>query len=604
MNSIWNKNLALFCERFPALAKQCGIRADSPEPDSLPFSLLTAKNGSVIAKAAGKFLHSNYNPEREAEQAVAAARKPFCKACVFLSCGLGYAPNAYAKRFPDDTLIIVEPDLSHFLAAIAVLDWTPVFSARECILILHGEPETVITLIENSGGFSSCAFLANNNQMEHAQAYFSRLSAEIDHAKQQTRINENTRKKFHALWKRNTCRNIRELAGRDGILRYKDTCPDTLPAVILAAGPTLQSVLPHLEEIKKRALLICVDTALRACLRMGTEPDFIVLTDPQYYAARHIAGLSAPHAILITETAVYPSVFHFPCKEIILCSSLFPLGAYIEKKIGNKGSLASGGSVSTTAWEFARYIGAKAIYVAGLDLGYPDYQTHIRGSTFEEKIHAVSCRCKSAETASLASLFGANMILSHDYDGNPILTDNRMTMFASWFETKLKEYPQVKTYSLSSKSLAIQRIQPVPVAQLLSLPEKSDARKQFFLQDEKKTFVPRHDQCDKIIGTLLEDFEILSRHTKTGISVAENALQGVADYHASEEKIQSVNATLHSPELSPVTALVSPCEAEMRTVFDSYDISENPLTATFQRAKIIYEAMQKNISDYRLFLQK
>ncbi len=481
-------------------------------PKNSPFEILHAKNGSLIAKADGKLLHSSYNPEREAEQSVTAARKDENKSCVFLACGLGYAPNLYAKKFPRDTLIIVEPELRYLLAALEVFDWSPVFSAARCMIITGAEVQTVITLIENSGGFSSCGIIANPSQMEHKREYFSSLSRAIEHAKEQTKINGNTYKRFYGLWLRNTCRNLHQLAIRGGINSFKGACPPDLPAVILAAGPSLSALLPHLAEIKKRALLICVDTALHACLRSGTEPDFIVLTDPQYYAARHIAGLSAPHAFLITETAAYPPVFHFPCREILLCSSLFPLSVSMEKELGEKGSLASGGSVSTTAWEFSRYIGAREIYLAGLDLGYPDFQTHIRGSSFEEKIHTISLRTRPAESTGLGALFGANMMTARDYRGQPILTDNRMFMFASWFESKLKEYPDLHTYSLSQKSLAIEGVQTAPVEKILSLPEKEKERKDFFAR--QIPFTPCQADYKKALQILLKDPKVCEEMQK------------------------------------------------------------------------------------------
>ena len=492
------------------------------EPVTSPFEIVTAKNGSIIAKADGKLLHSGYNPEREAEQAVHAARKEKYTCAVFLSCGLGYGPKVYAKNFPQDTLIIVEPDISYFLSALRYFDWTNILSLPHCILILGASPETVITLIQNSGGFSSCGILANSNQMEHARDYFSRLVKDIDHAKEQTKINENTSRRFYGLWLRNTCRNLRQLAVRAGINVYKNSCPKDLPLVILAAGPTLAEILPHLAEIKKRALVVCVDTALHACLRAGTEPDFIILTDPQYYAARHIAGLSAPHAVLITETAAYPSVFHFPCKEILLCSSLFPLSISVEKQVGEKGALASGGSVSTTAWEFARYIGAVEIYVAGLDLGYPDYQTHIRGSTFEEKMHTVSRRTQPAETSGLGLLLGANMLVARDYAGKPILTDNRMHMFGCWFESKLKEYPSIQTYSLSPKSLAIAGIKPAPQEKLLALPEKDAARLQFFAVREKHIFSPCKENFERALHALQADPELKAELQKNNVKIIQS----------------------------------------------------------------------------------
>ena len=43
--------------------------------------------------------------------------------------------------------------------------------------------------------------------------------------------------------------------------------------------------------------------ARELCLKAGVEPDFVFLTDPQYWAWRHLAGLSSPQSILVAEGA-------------------------------------------------------------------------------------------------------------------------------------------------------------------------------------------------------------------------------------------------------------------------------------------------------------
>ena len=45
------------------------------------------------------------------------------------------------------------------------------------------------------------------------------------------------------------------LAELDGIKRFINKA-ENLPFVILAAGPSLEQIIPHLEEIKKRAVTI------------------------------------------------------------------------------------------------------------------------------------------------------------------------------------------------------------------------------------------------------------------------------------------------------------------------------------------------------------
>ncbi|MCH5288797.1 MAG: DUF115 domain-containing protein [Treponema sp.] len=603
MNSIWNKNIALFCERFPALAQVHGMTAQSPEPADIPgLEIVAAKNGLPSAREQGKWWHSQYDPAREAEQTVAGAKKDCVYACAFFSCGLGYAPLAYAKRFPRDALIIIEPNAAYFFYALRYVDWSPVFAARNVVLALQADTDEVVSLIERAGGFAHTAIVANNNHLLHAADYYASLVAAIDRAKQKSQVNTNTLERFSALWMRNSCRNLRYLGELDGVARYEQTCPRGLGALVLAAGPTLADVLPHLAALKERLLVICTDTALRACLRAGVEPDFIVLVDPQYHAARHIAGLASPSSVLITESAAYPPVFRFPCKEIVLCASLFPLGQYMERRIGGKGALAAGGSVSTTAWDFARLCGAQDIYVAGLDLGYPGLQTHIRGSTAEERICTVATRIKPVETRGIASLFGANMRTARDYDGNPLLTDDRMQLFGWWFERRATEYPQVRTYSLSARSLAIPHVSVADARALLQLPEQSAARAQFFAASARP--VPKDAAAfAQVYDELASGFDALYRLAKKGIALADKALGDRRNSGAYLHELERIDADILRSDCKDVAALVFPTERQLNDMFAAAGLSADSVVASFQRSKIIYQTLQKGIGEYRKYLR-
>lgn len=471
--SLLSNNVSLFFKRFSPLAEFLGIcESDLSNPEYFlsdsEIEILSSKQSGVFtAKQNGKLLHSLYNPIREATQVAENAKKSKenVKACVFLGFGLGYSVIEYAKKFPLDSLLIVEPNPKAFFTSLKYVDWTPVFELKNVIIALATGADVVVSLIENIGGLENCAIVSNPNHTSHALSYFSALNSQIERNKDKDKINKATLERFSKIWKRNISKNndfIRKNSKNlkiNSISDYKNAF-NGKKIVILAAGPTLSEILPYLKEIKQRAVLIVVDTALRACLRVGVEPDFVVLCDPQYYAYRHIAGLSSINSVLVTELASYPSVFRFPCKSIALSSSNCPLekldfDSTFIKKDRERGILSSGGSVSTTAWDFARFCGATEIYFSGLDLGFPQNETHIRGSTFEEVVHSTSNRLQNSETSNVASLFGANMIFDSDYDGNKILTDNRMKMFAWWFESKSTEYKNIKSYSFSSKSLKI-----------------------------------------------------------------------------------------------------------------------------------------------------
>ena len=116
--------------------------------------------------------------------------------------------------------------------------------------------------------------------------------------------------------------------------------------------------------------------------------------------------------------------------------------------------------MATTAWDFARYIGANPIIMAGLDLAFPHRQTHFTGSTFEEAAHTCSARLSPAEAAHYRALYSAFPQPYKNYAGGTVLTDRRMLLYAWWFERTLPKYPELKTYNLMPEGVFIPGMPP------------------------------------------------------------------------------------------------------------------------------------------------
>lgn len=456
-------------------------------PESV-WLLEEAKNGMPTASErstadqVGVRLHSAYNPEREAAGSVCRDEVFEKSAVVFYGFGLGYHVIEFAKLAAERSaagksvpkLILIEPEIKYFYAALAVLDWTVVFSLENLVIAAGCPSHAVLSLIEdgtkvNVGetGVSDAYFFDIPSFTMHAAKYFDEVRAIVKRNQRKNEINAATLKKFGRRWCRNSIKNIKKLSSL-GVIEALAGRGSHFPFLIIGAGPSLERVLPYIKELKERTIIICVETALHTLLRKGIQPDFIIITDPQFWAYRHIAALRAPQSLLITELSAYPAVFRFCCSNILLCSSQFPVGQYFEEKLClTPGNLGTGGSVASCAWNFAYFCGAKEIFTAGLDLGFPEGQTHIRGSSSEQTWHTLSNRLSASDKITITTLYSANAVKSKDYNGNCVITDSRMKMFAWWFESRLAACPEVKTYTLCPQGLAIPGITPAPVTELL-----------------------------------------------------------------------------------------------------------------------------------------
>ncbi|EID84829.1 hypothetical protein MSI_16960 [Treponema sp. JC4] len=494
MNSIWNKNLEAFRSRFPALFEMCKKEISAIKDEegsaalisSLKWEVLTAKNGDISAREGGTALHSLYNPSREASNAVAQTAVAEKSSALFYGFGLGWQVIEFCKKYPDKKLVLLEPDLLHLLGAFLLLDWSEVFAHEKLILAVGCPQESVLSLIEDSSrvnvgntGVNDTFFFDLPAFTNHAAEYFNDVRTIIKRNQRKNEINAATLKKFGKLWVRNSRKNIDQLTRCQGLAGFKNAGKE-VPFLIVGAGPSLEGILPHLAELKKRMVIICVETALHTLLKNGIQPDFIMLMDPQFWAFRHIAGLSAPESVLITEVSAYPAVFRFPCKKIMLCKSQFPVGQYFEKKLSlDLGDLGTGGSVASAAWNFAYFCGAKKIFTAGLDLSFPSKQTHIKGSSAEQTFHTLARRTRTVENFTAATLFSANASPAENYLGERVTTDSRMKMFAWWFEARLANCPDTKTFTLCPQSMKIPGIEVCKLQDALALPEITGQKEAF-----------------------------------------------------------------------------------------------------------------------------
>ena len=513
MNSIWNRNIQAFKNRFPSLTLIYHRFVNKSDFHFNFWEISTAKDGNPTASENNFRLHSAYNPVREANGAINRSEVLEKSTIVFYGFGIGYHVVELAKAAPEKKIVLIEPDPERFFAALTLIDWTPVFAVENLIIAISCPTESVLPLIESHNtvnigntGVSDAYYFSIPTFTAHAQNYFDAVKQLIQRNIKKNDINAATLKRFGKLWVKNSLRNLSKMKELDSILDFEGTLKEkNIPFLIVGAGPSLEQTLPLMSQLKKRMVIVCVETALRSLLKNNVQPDFIILTDPQYWAYKHIAGYSASDSILITEICTWSAVFRFNCREIRLCSSQLPVGQYFESKIRQLGNLGAGGSVASSAWNFAYFCGARQIYTTGLDFAFPGKQTHITGSESEQKLHCISNRISGVENATASTIYNSNAVYAQDFNGNKVLTDSRMKMFAWWFESRLANCKDAKTFTLSPRGLNIPGMQICSIKKLLSLPEITEQKKQF-LNPEKKLTASQKTSFDKSFDELIKDF--------------------------------------------------------------------------------------------------
>ena len=480
----FSQNMAVLNQHNPLLAEELEKAEDVCEE----LKIETSAAGPPTLIVNGIYIHSRRDPELEARRLVERAVEsynagmspggtPGDAPAIVLGFGLGYAVCALAAKFPQRPIIVVEKNAGMIKKALEVLDLGRLFSENRLVFVLGGSGDGITGALSLFAGLSGAApfVIYNRALMDMNRDWYTAVEGRIGTWYSRADINRATRNRFGRRWVRNLSKNLTSMRDIPGISRLEGILSNgDIPVFLAAAGPGLDAAGSILGQIFERCIIVAVDTSLRFLLDRGIDPDFVVSVDPQYWNFRHLDRMAAPKTCLIAESAVYPPVLRHNFAGIFLCASFFPLGRFIEDRLDPKGELGAGGSVATSAWDFIRFLGARQLWIAGLDLSFPELKTHFRGALFEEKSHAESCRFTPAETWNFRALRDGQPVMAKSRSGGKVLTDKRLSLYASWFENRFAQFPALKNLGLGGEGLELKGLETARMEDLLALPGRRE----------------------------------------------------------------------------------------------------------------------------------
>ncbi|GHU59265.1 hypothetical protein FACS189444_4250 [Spirochaetia bacterium] len=569
--TLWEANIRVIAEKYPGLAEQLGREDPAPYGDIRTEAAAAGEPTLVID---GVYIHSKRDPQREAQRLVEAELRsqgqpsppraapitePSAMPIIILGFGLGYTAEAAAET--GRPLIIVERRRAVLRKSLEARDLCRFLSEHRIIFVLDNERgdgalagEGVTGALRLLGS-SAPALIRNRALLGLDEQWYAEIERHISAWTSKDDVNAATLQRFGKRWVRNLAVNMGAIRDLPGISRLEGILPPDIPVFLAAAGPSLDSMALLLPAIAERCVVVAVDTSLRFLLKGGIEPDFVLVVDPQYWNSRHLDRCAAPGSCLIAESAVYPSVLRGfprktgetpPFKRAFLCGSLFPLGRFIEDRLDPKGQLGAGGSVATTAWDFARVLGAASIWIAGLDLSFPRLKTHFKGALFEDRSLAESNRRNPGETWSVRALRDGQPFRAPATDGGQVLTDRRLSLYAAWFESRFRRYPGIRNYSLSPGGLAIPGMMLAKAEELLALPPRRRELKKLlegafsrieadFTRPEAVT--ERAEHYEGARKSLLDGLKRISEQSRTAAEAAETGIQAAGQGRPDRDRL-------------------------------------------------------------------
>ncbi len=386
----------------------------------LGCSIQKAKNGGSVLclNIDGKqtYMGSTYNPEKESERfAKQYSELVDYSYMIFVGLGNGMAAKQIIRQQPDNVqFMFYEPSPDVFFFVIHNVDMTEIFeNERVTIVVKDINDEDINTLISSKvtlENYKWCIFDALPVYRQLFPNEFTMLKDKYCFLISMVKANIATAGYFGKTEAYNNLRNMRELFHSNCEEDFEGVFPIDRPAIIVAAGPSLEKNVQYLKQAKGKMIIIAVDTAMKYLVSEGVIPDLAVVADPQKPVKLFDDERVRKIPLAIFSGANNEIIRLMEDEKIIFASAE---AAYYDRMYEIAGKhmymLSGGGSVATFAFVLARAWGYSKIVLVGQDLALAS-----------DKVHAgqddIDTHKLKQDKIEIEGYYGDKVYTSPDYD--------------------------------------------------------------------------------------------------------------------------------------------------------------------------------------------
>jgi hypothetical protein len=389
-----DKNLELLKRRDATLAKRLLELEADPR-----LSLVETKEGVPTllwddGSGKSKPLHNPRAPLREARRSAESHVLEEETTLIVQGFGLGYEVLELHRLLQDqlDSIIIVDASPTALLFALRnpamaelLSDPKVQWSIDEPLIDLRYRVQNMVGTILASG----ISFFIHPRIQPVFADYFAQAHEEIITGFRQGKTNAVTMIADGQRFLNNIITNLPSFVATQGVIQLKDVLTG-VPAVIVAAGPSLDKNIDLLANMRDRVLIIAVDTSYRILLQRGIVPHFLVSVDARPASLKHFEGVSHnPQTRFLYDPEICPEVLRsVPLKSYCSGQEISNILYWVQEHTEVKGTLRKAGSVSLVAFYLARGMGCSPLIFIGQDLSYPKNapSTHAKGAALSQSV--------------------------------------------------------------------------------------------------------------------------------------------------------------------------------------------------------------------------
>jgi hypothetical protein len=370
--TLWDKNIAFFHKHFPDFYR----KATSREYACSNLKVKEAEVGNLFIDRGETrcFLHSKYYIEREMRELLGENNSPD-QILIIFGLGMGYCLDYIQKHQIDyRQILIIEPYNNIFKEMLKFRDFKELMNKRAVSLSIFKEAREIMPVIVGQVMTSrSVKFLYHVSYRSIFDELFQEISRLFINEKRSFLGSTATVDFFIHEWSENQLLSIAKEYPSAMIFndRFKD-----IPAVIVAAGPSLDKRLDELKSIGDRALIIAPGTGAKICNKNNIGAHMGIAMDSQKAEAdlfknSKIEVLIGSYRLHPDVSRVFPNHFYR-----MVISNEFIAQYFCEYFNLSFDIINDHASISSSAIDFAVKLGCNPIILIGQDMCYYDNKGH------------------------------------------------------------------------------------------------------------------------------------------------------------------------------------------------------------------------------------
>ena len=303
---------------------------------------------------------------------------------------------------------------------------------------------------------------------------------------QRKNANQQSQDHLAPLWATNGLKNLPHVAKSPMVDDMRDAFRG-VPIIIVGAGPSLAKNIDQLKAAQGKAIILCVNRALRSLQNAGVWPDFAINLEPQDVASQFVGiDLSRIPGLVLSVTS-HPELFELEAPRILSFASNLDAEGWMFDSTDEVTEIVTGGSVSCSALSLGLMWGCDPIMLVGQDLSFPGgsyyHADGVDGATeaiFDEETKTWTLEGLSDDLSKLLKGRSEEFGLRFEgtevpgYFGGTVPTSTDFAVFREWFEyTALDHKDQVSLLNCTEGGAFIKGMDHIPLSVALrDLPER------------------------------------------------------------------------------------------------------------------------------------